>query len=76
MQCCLVRRVVAEFRPRKLAEPATWTITGETTQVDTEDLVGDLRLAVDLQTKSRVEADLHTREGEELLPKGVGETGS
>lgn len=61
MQSCLVGRVVAELG---LGEPA---------QVDVEDAVGHLRLAIHLRVAGRAEAELDAGETEQLRPKGAGE---
>jgi hypothetical protein len=58
---------------KKTLEPAAWAITSKAAQVDTEDLIDHLRLAVGLRREHRAEAQLHAREGKELLPKVAGE---
>lgn len=53
MQGCLVGRVVAELGPGELVQPAPWTIADEAAQVDAEDAVGHLPLAVRLRVEGR-----------------------
>lgn len=73
MQGCLVGQVVAELGLGEPAQQAPRTITGEIAQVDTEDAVGHLRVAVRLRVEGRVEDEPDTREIEQLCPEGAGE---
>jgi hypothetical protein len=51
---------------------AIGSILGKTTQIDTQNPIGNLRLTVGLRIKCRTEAKHGALEREELLPKGAG----
>ena len=74
-QRCLVRRVVAEFRPGKPAKPRTRPIARQTAKVHAQDAVGHLGLPIGLRVKCRAEAKLDAREVEQLRPECAGEDG-
>jgi hypothetical protein len=71
LQRRLVRGVVAEFYPRQPSGPALRAIADQTAQVDHDDLVSNLRLAVSL----RLERRACPAEVEELPPHRAGEDG-
>jgi hypothetical protein len=66
-------RVVAKFCPRQPLKPLPWSVAEETPEKHGNHLVRHLRPTIRLWLECGGEAELDTGEGEQLLPKFVGE---
>ena len=52
---CLIRGIVAELHPKKLADPLSRPVTYQTAQIHSNDLVSSLRLPIGPRVKGRGE---------------------